>query len=512
MFSMRTIKNILYASLVTQLIACTTIGPNFEKPAVVAPEDWSELSDDRLDVSAIKESKWWLVFNDPILNQLVDLARAQNNSLEIAGLRVLEAQAQLGIATGQRYPQSQVISGSISRISPAKNLGNGANYSTYGLGAGVSWELDFWGRFTRGIESADAAFMSSMAARDQVMVLLTAQVVDTYTIIRITEEQIRIAHDNETLQKRSYDIARVLFRNGSDSELDMQQAKTLLLSTQATVPGFNISLRQAHNALSILLGKPPGAVNALLTDDQSIPVLPATIEVGIPVDLLRRRPDVRQAELDALAQNARVGFAETDLYPRFSLFGSIGLASGGPSGSSFGDLFGSDALTYSFGPSFYWPFLNYDRIVNNVRVQDSRLQQALVRYRETVITAYREAEDAMASLKGTQQQAQILIKTVASAKRSAVLSTLRYKEGFSQYQRVLDSQQALFRQQQNLVSTQGASVRSLIALYKALGGGWEDQTDLPIISPSSREQMNQRTNWGELLEIQQSQNDNNISQ
>jgi NodT family efflux transporter outer membrane factor (OMF) lipoprotein len=509
---MKLTGKILGVFLLTQLVACTTIGPDFEKPEETLPDEWTDIGGNELEASSIKQPKWWLVFNDPVLNQLVEIAWQQNNSLEIAGLRVLEAQAQLGIAEGNRYPQSQVISGNATRVSPAETVGGGSNYSTYSLGASASWELDFWGRFKRGIESADAVFMASIAARDQALILLTAQVVDTYTVIRITEEQIRISHDNEALQQRSYDIASVLYRNGSDSELDMQQAKTLLLSTQATIPGLEISVKQSRNALSTLLGKPPGAVDALLTGEQKIPLLPAKIEIGIPADLLRRRPDVRQAELEALAQNARVGFAETDLYPRFSLFGSIGLASGGLGDSNFGDLFGSDALTYSFGPSFVWPFLNYGRIVNNVRVQDSRLQQALVNYQEVVIQASREAEDAMASLNGTQEQVQILTETVVSAQRSNELSTIRYKEGFSDYQRVLDSQQALFRQQQNLVSTHGTSVRSLVALYKALGGGWQDQADLPIISNQSREQMGERTNWGELLESQNLESDKNISQ
>ena len=509
---MKPIRKILCVFLLTQLTACTTIGPDFEKPEATLPDEWVDIAGNELETSAIKQSKWWLVFNDPVLNKLVEVAWQQNNSLEIAGLRVLEAQAQLGIAVGQSYPQSQVISGNATRISPAETVGGGSNYSTYGLGASSSWEVDFWGRFKRGIESADAVFMASIAARDQVLILLTAQVVDTYTVIRIIEEQIRISRDNLKLQQRSYDIASVLYRNGADSELDMQQAKTLLLSTKATIPGLEITLKQARNALSTLLGKPPGAVDQLWTGDQGIPALPAKVEIGIPADLLRRRPDVRQAELEALAQNARVGFAETDLYPRFSLFGSIGLASGGPGDSNFGDLFGSDALTYSFGPSFVWPFLNYGRIVNNVRVQDSRLQQALVNYQEVVIQASREAEDAMVSLSGTQEQVQILTETVVSAQRSNKLSTIRYKEGFSGYQRVLDSQQALFRQQQNLVSTHGTSVRSLVALYKALGGGWQDQADLAIISDQSRKQMEERINWGELLDQQNFENDKNLSQ
>jgi NodT family efflux transporter outer membrane factor (OMF) lipoprotein len=352
--------------------------------------------------------------------------------------------------------------------------------------------------------------MASIEARNQAMILLTAQVVATYTAIRINEEQLRIAYENVVLQQRSYDIAGVLYKHGSDSELDMQQAYTLLLSTQATIPGYEVSLRQARNAMSTLLGQAPGTTEELFDDDTGIPVLPKKIEVGIPADLLRRRPDVRQAEFNAMAQNALVGMAEADLYPSFSLTGSLSLVSGGSSGTDFGDLFSSDALTYSIGPSFVWPFFNYGRIRNNIRVQDARLQQALVNYRETVIQASREAEDAMVALNGTEAQTEILQKTVESAKRSNELSTLRYKEGFSDYQRVLDSQQSLFTQQQRLAANRGASVLNLVSLYAALGGGWENQAGQALISEQSLEQMQQRTNWGDLLDTGAPATDTNL--
>jgi NodT family efflux transporter outer membrane factor (OMF) lipoprotein len=486
--------------IVLASVAACTLGPEFEKPEVSLPNNWAIETGDEFEAIPVQNTKWWEEFNDPELNHLLDIAWQQNNSLEIAGLRVLEAQAQLGIATGSRYPQSQNLFGDAIRVSPAGTTGGGENFTAYTLGASAAWELDFWGRFRRGIESADAVYLASIAARDQVWILLTAQVVDTYVLIRIAEQQLRIAHNNEKIQQRSYEIASVLYRNGSDSELDMQQAQTLLLSTQATVPGFEIAIKQARNAMSTLLGMPPGAVDALLTEGGNIPSLPEQIQIGFPAELLRHRPDVRQAELLAKAQNARVGFAQTDLYPRFSLVGSISLVSGGSGSSDFGDLFNSDALTYSFGPSFVWPFLNYGRIVNNVRVQDSRLQQALVAYRETVIQASREAEDAIAALIGTREQVDILTKGVASAQRSNELSTLRYKEGFSDYQRVLNSQQSLFGQQQRLVTSYGNSTRSLVALYKALGGGWEDQAGRQMINEQSREIMSERINWGDYLE------------
>lgn len=482
------------------IAACAPVGPDFVKPETDIPPEWSQGTEAGLTATPHELVQWWRIFDDPVLNELVEMARLNNNTLEIAGLRVLEARAQLGIATGLQFPQVQVAAGDASYISPPASSGATSNYWQFGLGASASWEIDFWGRFRRGIESADAAFMSSIAAYDQAQVLMTAAVVDIYTIIRATEEQLRISHENVTIQERSYEIAGVLFKNGADSELDMQQAHTLLLSTRATVPGLEIALTQARNALSTLLNQTPGSVNATLAQSSGIPVIPDSIAVGFPADMLRRRPDVRQAEYQAMSLNALVGLAQADLYPSFSLTGSIGVSSNTIGDSDFGDLFSSDALAWSIGPSFVWPFLNYGRIKNNVRVQDARLQQALVNYRETVLQAAREAEDAMAGYIGTKKQHDILAETVISAIRSNELSTLRYKEGFSDYERVLNAQQALFNQQQRYITNQGDIVRNLIALYKALGGGWENRDGLPYIDPKTLEIMQDRTDWGDLIE------------
>lgn len=492
-------KRIMLPVISLSLTACAAVGPDFVELEPDAAAKWSQAIEQGLQTTPNELVEWWRVFNDPILNELVELARKNNNGIEIAGLRVLEAQAQLGIATGLQYPQTQVATGAATRVSPAKNTGATEDFWQYGMGATVSWEIDFWGRFRRGIESADATYLASVAAYDQALVLLTAAVADSYAAIRTIEEQLRIAHENLKIQKRSYDIAAVMYRNGASSELDMQQAETLLLATQATVPDLEAQLSQARNALSILLAQKPGQVEAMIKGGEGIASLPDNITVGFPADMLRRRPDVRQAELLAMAQNARIGLAKADLYPSFSLTGSIGLSSSG-SDADFGDLFDADALTISVGPSFVWPFLNYGRIKNNVRVQDARLQQSLVNYREIVLQAARETEDAMAAYSGIRKQSVILEKTVVSAKRSNELSMLRYTEGFANYQRVLDAQQSLFTQQQRYVLTLGSGFRNLVALYKSLGGGWESHEGLPYIDAETARQMLERTDWGDLIE------------
>jgi len=459
-------RTLACAAIIASLAACAPVGPEFVRTDVEVNEQWSENFHDEFQFEAQDSVAWWQILDDPILNQLVELTRQQNNNIKIAGLRVLE---------GNQYPQSQAISASATAVGASESNANTTagdlSFLQYNVGVGASWEADFWGRFRRGIESADANLLATLASYDDTLVLLTAQVVDTYAVIRTAELQLRIGKENLALQQRSYDIVEVLYRHGE---------------------GFEITLRQGHHALSTLLGMPPADMTAVIGTG-NIPVIPEEILVGVPADLLRQRPDVRRAEFLAMAQNAQVGVATANLYPSFSIVGSLGLAAAGNTDttrtgdSGVGELFRAESLTYSIGPSFVWPFLNYGRIKNNVRVQDARLQQSLIQYRETVIQAAREVEDAMVLFVGR------------SAKRSSVLSMLRYKEGFANYQRVLDSQQKLFGQQQRYVANKGAAVRSIAQVYRALGGGWQNHSG-EFVDEATRDQMEQRIDWGEMLE------------
>jgi NodT family efflux transporter outer membrane factor (OMF) lipoprotein len=508
---MNPMRSALLALFAVLLSACAAVGPDYVRPDSPLGPDWYEADRARYDTKAEQQVLWWQTLGDPVLNELIDIAHRQNNSLKIAGLRVLESRAQLGIAIGNQYPQSQALAGDATALQASKSAANTAagdlEFTQFNIGVAASWELDFWGKFRRGIEAADAAYLASIAGYDQVMVLVTAQVCGTYVAIRTLEEQLRITKENIALQQRSYEIVNVQFENGSTSELDVLQARTLLTSTRAAIPELETQLHQARNALGILLGRPPSDdLSELLKKSAVIPPVPERLAVGLPADLLRRRPDVRQAEYLAMAQNARVGLAQANLYPSFSLSGYVGLAAAGNTDttrtgeSGIGQLFDTDSLTYSVGPSFVWPFLNYDRIKNSVRVQDARLQQSLIAYRDTVLRAAQEVEDALVARDGAIEQEALLAETVASAKRSTDVAQLRFNEGLADYQRVLSAQQGLFSQQSRYVNNRSAVVGNFIALYLALGGGWENRADADMIDEQTRETLKERTDWGDLIE------------
>jgi NodT family efflux transporter outer membrane factor (OMF) lipoprotein len=510
---MRKLSYILCAAAI-MASACAPVGPDFVRPDSKSNEQWSDYDREEFLFTPQDSVEWWHILNDPVLDRLVIAARQNNNNVRLAGLRVLESRAGLGIALGNRYPQAQVVAGDATALQLSESNANTAGaadleYTQYNLGLSASWEIDFWGRFRRGVESADANFLASIASYDDALVLLTAQIADIYVVIRTTEEQLRIARENLTLQERSYEIVEVLYRYGASNELDVQQAQTLLLSTRATIPSLEITLRQSYHALATLLGLPPSDMLQALGGEGQIPEVPEQIMVGVPADMLRQRPDVRRAELQAMAQNAQVGVANAGLYPSFSISGSLGVAAAGDTNttrtgdSGIGELFRSESVTYAIGPSFVWPFLNYGRVKNNIRVQDARLQQALVQYRESVIQAAREVEDAMVAYIGSQRQDAIMIETVKSAKRSTELSMIRYQEGFADYQRVLDAQQALFGQQQRYAQNRGFAIQSLIRVYTALGGGWQSAS-ADFVDEATKLEMQERSNWGDLLEADRS--------
>ena len=479
------------------LTGCIKLGPDFVKPKAPLDEKWIETDNPKIKTEAAEKIDWWSVFSDPVLNSLVETGYRQNLSLQIAGIRILESRARLGIAVGSQYPQQQDLFGGYSReqlsdntaVTPIKE-----GFDFWSTGFDTAWEVDIWGRFRRGVESANADLGTSIANYDDILVSLVAEIASTYVQIRTFERRLEVAQENVVLQQGSLEIANARFQGGAVTELDVTQATALLRDTQSTIPPLQASLDQARNALSILLGRPPGEVRQVLRNRRPIPTAPADVAVGIPAELLRRRPDIRSAELQAAAQSAQIGVARADLFPAFALVGTIAFEA-----EDAGKLFYGSSLAASIGPSFRWPILNYGRLRDNVRVQDARFQELIVTYQDTVLRAQRDVEDALAAFLRTQEQVRFLSESVDASRRSMDLALIQYREGLSDYQRVIDTQKTLVERQDTLITSKGDVPRNLIAVYKALGGGWEIRKGKDFVSTETKKEMQERTNWGKLL-------------
>jgi NodT family efflux transporter outer membrane factor (OMF) lipoprotein len=490
------------AAVLGLLLSGCMVGPDFKAPEAPVNPEWNARSDPRVATQTAADTQWWKAFNDSALDRLVDLAYEQNLSLQMAGLRIVEARARLGITSGKQFPQLQVLGASASADGLTKNLANAANvdrnFFSYQVGFDAVWELDFWGKFRRGVESDAAGLLATVADYYYALVSLNAEVARTYTVFRTYEVLVEQARANVVLQEEGLRIAESRFRNGATSELDVTQATALLESTRASIPQLDISAQQARNALSTLLGQPSGNVDALLDGPKAIPKAPEKVAISVPAEMLRRRPDIRGAELSAAAQCARIGVAKAELYPSFSLFGSIGLAATS-SGLGSHSLLSSDSLVYTAGPRISWPFFNYGRLKNNVRVEDARFQQLLVGYRETVIKAAQEVEDALVGYINSQQSMLFEQGSVDAARRAQEIAVVQYREGAVDYQRVLDAQRSQLEEENRLAQASSSVATNVIALYKALGGGWEFRQGQAYVSEANRKEMEERTGWGDLL-------------
>lgn len=480
---------------------CKTLGPEYQEPEIPWLANWEtslygQLESPEQEV-ATDLRFWWRLFDDPALNQLIAQLREHNPSMRIAGLRVLESRAQQGIAGSTLYPQVQRVDGSLALVNSQKfdgiNLSGNQTLVNYDASFSLGWELDFWGRFRRAIESADAGFFANVANQQNLQVLLNAQLADLYFGYRVASERIEIAQQNAERQKRSLEITQQLFNSGQTSELDLQQANAQYLGTLAAIPALQIGQTQARNALASLLGRPPGEIPELLAADQELPQVEPLALDGIPARMLMRRPDVRAAAWQIAAQSAQIGVAEADFYPAISLFGSIGYA-----GNSLGHT--ANSLTLAAGPSVSWNIFDYGRIENSVRLQDARLQQLIEQYQDVVLQAARELDDAAIGVVKTAEQDDLLNQSLKSAERALELATNRYREGYADFQRVLDAQRSLAASADKELANRGSHISAAIAFYKALGGGWQETTIDQLIPQSVREQMKQRTDWGPLLD------------
>ena len=495
---------LVIASLALPLAECA-VGADFVPPPAPLADNFTGTNNRSLKTDHQDYRNWWRAFHDPTLSRLIQIAYNQNLTLLSAGTRVLQARAVLGIAVGEFYPQVQQGAGSLtynqaSAATPLAAPNSSPNrFWSNSLAAQAAWELDFWGKFRRGVESADAAYLASIANYDQVLVTLLGDVAATYIGIRTTEALIAVARDNVRKQEDALKIARAKYQGGGSSELDVYQATSVLEATQSAIPQLEIQLEQGRNALCVLLGIPPQPLGRLLAKSRGIPTPPYTIAVGIPADLLRRRPDIRAAELAALAQSEQIGIAESQLYPAISISGTFGATASTANGHNLGQIFKPTGVAYAAGPSFQWNILNYGQITNNVRLQDATLQQLLVDYQNAVLAAQQQVDDGISAFLLSRSQAEDLRRSVVAANGALKVATEQYDAGATSFTTVLLAEQNLLQYESNLATARANVSFGATSIYRALGGGWQIREDSNFVTAATRDQMRARTNWGDLL-------------
>ncbi|MGB5294604.1 MAG: efflux transporter outer membrane subunit [Thermoanaerobaculia bacterium] len=472
MFASRRCRPLVGVLLVAAL-GCT-VGPDYEPPPLEleVPDAWKSAAAEEIEEVGSPLETWWTTLNDPKLLELIQEARMGNLSLQTAAARVEEARARLGIATGRYYPDV-IVDGSYSRIDPSENStqiplpGAADAFDLYNLGAGFGWEIDVFGRLRRGAESARAGLEASVEDFRDVMVILMADVAANYVEVRTLQERIKYGNANVEAQAGSLQLTRDRFDAGLSPLTDVTQAEYNLANSQAAIPALEASLAAATNRLAVLLGKPPGAVDNLLTGESAIPDPEEGVTLGIPADLLRRRPDIRAAERQLASQTALIGVAKADLYPTFSLTGVLALES-----LDSGDFFDSGSTTWSLVPGLRWNIFSAGKIRNNIRVQEAVTQQLLVNYERSVLFALDEVESTMVAYEREKQRRDRLYEAVDASERTVELVRTQYMSGLTDFLNLLDAQRTLATQQDSWAESEGLVVQNLVALNRALGGGW----------------------------------------
>lgn len=468
------------ALLAVALAGCT-VGPAFTRPDPAVPERWAEAPGH--EAAARQPSRWWQAFGDPQLDALVDRAVAANLDLAIAGARVREARAARKVAAAPLFPSLEG-GASYSRQWQSENAGffgggpigdvGGQPFDLYDIGFDASWEIDVFGGLRRSVEAADAELAASIEDRHGVLLTLLGEVARNYVELRGFQRQLAVARANVAVQEDTLGLTRARFQGGLASDLDVARAEAQVRTTSAEIPSLETSVHQAIHRLGVLLGQEPGALLAELAPPAPIPPAPPGLPDGLPSDMVRRRPDIRRAEREIAATTARIGVATADLFPRFYLTGAAGLQS-----LEASDLFDWGSKAWSIGPTIRWPIFQGGRIVGNIEVREAQQQQALLGYRQTVLGALEEVENAIVAYTRERDRRTTLAAAVDANQRAVRLADALYARGLTDFLDVLAAQGSLFLTQTQLARSDTAVSANLVALSKALGGGWEELAGAP---------------------------------
>lgn len=460
------------------LSGCAAVGPDYQEPRIQTPDAWSETI--AAEVGQEQDASlqtWWKIFNDPVLDDLIERARQANLDLKIAVTRIRAARTRLAAVRGERQP---VVVGnanaSIEHPSDSESEpGADNNIESYQLGLGASWEIDVFGRVRRNIEAAGARYQASVEDYRDVMVSLYADVAMAYIDIRTAQQRIADVSANAASMRNSLELAEALEKSGLASQLDVLQARANLESTQALIPLLQIILEKSINRLALLLGQEAGSLQPEFAEPQSLPTVSAVLGIGVPANVLRQRPDIRRGERLLAEQSAQVGIATAAMYPNFSLAGFFGLQSNSLSG-----LFKDSALSWGLQSPVQWDIFNGGILRSNVAYQDAILQQRLLQYRQDILKAIEEVENAIAAFNFNRTRGEHLENATTALVGAVDLVLVQYKTGLTDFNNVLTTQRDLVSLQDQLTATRSNAESALVGLYRSLGGGWNPEEAIPV--------------------------------
>ncbi len=475
-------------SAVTLLTAACTVGPGYRPPEGHVPPKWTGIPTDQtgqesvVSAAPVELVEWWKTFDDPVLNSLVAEAVKSNLNVQEAEARILQARAARGVTASGLYPSittsdSARRSGSGSGATNNQLTGpvNGTSQSfgararnLFQVGLDAAWEMDFFGGVRRSVEAANADLQAAIEDRRDVLVTLTAELSVNYMELRGVQQELEIARKNLEAQQHSADVTKKRFQVGFASALDVANADAQVATTNSQIPLLESAERQSIYNISVLLGREPAALMDQLSPQRLVPATPPVVPIGLPSDLLRRRPDVRRAEAQLHSATARIGVATADLFPKFSLTGSSGLQN-----LTLGSLTNWSSRFWSIGPGLTLPLFDAGRIRSNIRLQNAVEQQAMTAYRQTVLTALQDVENALIAYQKEQQHRASLLQAVEANRKAVDLSNRLYTAGQSDFLNVLTAERDLFSTEDALARSNQTVDTDLIAIYKSLGGGWE---------------------------------------
>ncbi|MFP4169240.1 MAG: efflux transporter outer membrane subunit [Desulfonatronovibrionaceae bacterium] len=466
---------VLAAFLLLGTAGCITVGPEYNPPAVNASGEWNTEPENGLrkgPVDTEELAKWWKKLNDPALTRLIRKAVNDNLDLAMARATLQEARARRGAARAGQFPTLDAA-GSITKAKSSEDTGSPETskaHELYKAGFDASWELDVFGGVRRAVEAAQADLEAQQENLRDVLVSISAEVALNYIEVRTYQNRLDIARKNIRIQEKTKELTSSLREAGLGTELAVQQAGYNLSSTRSRIPTLKAGLEAAKNRLAVLTGQNPGAVHDLLAESSRIPTVSSEVAVGVPAEALRRRPDVRRAERELAAQTARIGEARSDLFPKFRLLGSVGLETI----EHEPEFFHTDYSFWSIGPSITWNIFDAGAVRRNIDVQTAKQQQRLINYEKTILTALEDTENALTDFARGQEKKNELADAVRSARKAESMARGNYQAGLVDFIDVLSAQKAVLSYEDELAQSKSAVTSSLISLYKALGGGWQN--------------------------------------